>query len=273
MALGLARQQCRREEHSTPSRCWRLRPSTPPKWHRSDRGEVGLGHGVRGRVGRRRGRRRDGGWSCRGRGGGRRRMVMTCVRRMSGGGRGRRAAGGLAVVLRVVGVQPREDQHEDEDEDGRDCGGWAAEAAGPVVDGVDDPVLVAGHEGRRDRLEAGVVERQRFGGIWHRRGRDGRDRGLAGLGEAHASMIPRPGTRRPGTRPHRCPERGSRCRPPGAPVSLRACGAGGGSARQGVLVVMGTPGHEDSRDDSQHDNDRDKSPDQHRPLFNRMNGA
>jgi hypothetical protein len=41
----------------------------------------------------------------------------------------------------------------------------------------------------------------------------------------------------------------------------------------GVLVVMGTPGHEDSRDDAQHDDDRNKSPDQHRPLFNRMKGA
>src|ERR1700722_17795970 len=41
----------------------------------------------------------------------------------------------------------------------------------------------------------------------------------------------------------------------------------------GVLVVMVAPGHEDSRDDSQHDDDRDKSPDQHRPLFNRMNGS
>jgi hypothetical protein len=41
----------------------------------------------------------------------------------------------------------------------------------------------------------------------------------------------------------------------------------------GVLVVVGAPGHEDDRDDAQHDDDRDQPTDQHRPLFNRMNEA
>ena len=41
----------------------------------------------------------------------------------------------------------------------------------------------------------------------------------------------------------------------------------------GVHVIAGPAGHEGDRDDPQDDDDRDKTPDQHRLLFNRIEGA
>ena len=128
---------------------------------------------------RRRDRRRRG----RARGGGR--VVRGAGR--SPGGSWRRGGGGgrLPGCFRGVGVQPGEDEHEDQDQDGADRGGRAAQAAGAVVDGLDDPVLVPGHEGGGHRVGAGVVEGQRARTDWAPGGGGtGGTTGCVGLGEA-----------------------------------------------------------------------------------------
>ena len=138
-------------------------------------------------------------------------------------------------VLGRVGVHPGEDQHEDQDKHRPHSGGRATQAPGPVVDGADDPVLVAGHERGRDRIGAGVVELTGSEGLGTGGGGTG---GTTGRPASVRRTVGEPETRnalagnvaRSASSPSPPSPLPLARDPEGASASPRACAAAGGSA-------------------------------------------
>ena len=186
-----------------------------------------------------------------------------CVRR---GGRG------LGMVGRGIRVDPRHDEDDDQHGHRGDRRQRPADAPGPVVDGVHDPVLGAGHERRGHAAASGPASSKATGSAGFGTGGGGTG-GTTTLPGSVRRTVDEPETRKALA--------GNGASP--LPL-LRAAGRRVGPdllervqlavvALHGVHVVVGAAAEDHERDDTDDDHDTDDHADQHRPIFNRICGA